>query len=57
MVAIPEDLLEIIRCVECSGVVAEEEDHLVCGGCGLRYPVVEGVPVMLRDAAAGPAER
>jgi uncharacterized protein YbaR (Trm112 family) len=56
-VAIPEDLLEILRCVECAGVVAEQPERLVCETCGRRYPIIDGVPVMLRDSAMGPVER
>ena len=29
-----------------------EGDVATCGGCGRRYPIVVGVPVLVTDAAA-----
>ena len=32
-----------------------ERDQLVCDGCGVRYPVKNGIPVLIADEAALPA--
>ncbi len=47
-------LLEILICPKCHGEVEylEAEQLIVCRGeCGLRYPVRDGIPVMLIDEA------
>jgi uncharacterized protein YbaR (Trm112 family) len=48
-VALDERLLEILVCPACQADVEHKERrHLVvCTGCGLQYPVREGIPVML----------
>jgi uncharacterized protein len=33
------------------------DSSLVCSECGRRYPVVDGIPVMLVDEAGSPAEQ
>lgn len=53
-------LLEIIRCPDCRATLAvvesEEGGELVCDGCGLAYPVLDGhLPVLLVDKARKPA--
>ena len=51
--AIDERLLEILVCPACRGTVEyKERRHLVvCTSCGLRFPVRDGIPVMLVDEA------
>lgn len=44
---ISSELLEILVCPACKGKVVPREDLLVCGACGRRYPVREGIPIML----------
>jgi uncharacterized protein len=58
-VALDERLLEILRCPSCrSEVEHKERRHLVvCTGCGLQYPVRDGIPVMLAEEATRPAGR
>lgn len=51
------ELLEILACPNCRGAVefVEADDVIVCRGeCGYRYPVREGIPVMLIDEAEKP---
>jgi uncharacterized protein YbaR (Trm112 family) len=50
---VPKDLLELLVCAFCKGDLREEGDSLRClkPGCGLVYPVKEGIPVMLVDEA------
>ena len=50
-------LLEILVCPNCRGDVelVENDSFLVCRGeCGYRYPIKEGIPVMLIDEATKP---
>lgn len=50
-------LLEILACPNCRGDVEylEDEQVIVCRDeCGYRYPVRDGIPVMLIDEAEKP---
>jgi uncharacterized protein len=51
--ALDERLLEILVCPSCHGSLEHKERRhvLVCTGCGLQYPVRDGIPVMLVDEA------
>lgn len=51
--ALSKELLEIIACPECKGVLELDQNQaaLVCPACCLRYPVRDGIPVMLADEA------
>ena len=49
-------LLEILACPVCKTAVQLQEDRLVCAQCGRRYPIRDGIPVMLVDEAEGPAQ-
>uniref|UniRef100_UPI0018C8B1F4 Trm112 family protein n=1 Tax=Nocardioides sambongensis TaxID=2589074 RepID=UPI0018C8B1F4 len=53
------ELLAIIVCPACRAdlavTAAGEETELVCTGCGLAYPVRDGIPVLLVDEARKPA--
>ena len=53
---LPEGLLEIMQCPECTGTLSEDvaASQLVCEDCGLRYRVENGIPVMLLDEAIRP---
>lgn len=50
-------LLEILCCPAetdgkaCHGDLVERTDGLRCNRCGLLYPIVDGIPVMLPDEA------
>ncbi|CAN5297089.1 MAG: Trm112 family protein [Acidimicrobiia bacterium] len=50
---IAPELLAIMQCVRCAGRLEPQTEppSLLCTGCGLRYPVVDGVPVMLLEEA------
>jgi len=50
---IDPQLLAIMQCPSCTGKLAEQPDPpaLVCSGCGLQYPVRDGIPVMLIEEA------
>lgn len=53
---IDKELLEILACPSCKAAVREEGERIVCTnpGCGLRFPVREGIPVMLIEEAEKP---
>ena len=56
--ALDERLLRILACPNCRGDVEylTDEDSIVCRGeCGYRYPVRDGIPVMLVDEAERPS--
>ncbi|HOX39536.1 MAG TPA: Trm112 family protein [Candidatus Brocadiia bacterium] len=58
---ISKRLLEILACPLCKVRVELSEGRLVCGKCGRRYPIREGIPIMLPEEAempeAGEGER
>ena len=47
-------LLEILACPACKTEVRLEGDRLVCVQCGRRYPIRDGIPVMLIEEAERP---
>ena len=49
-------LLEILCCPACHGELAETAEGLHCQGCGLLYPIEDGIPVMLVDQAKKEAQ-
>lgn len=55
---IDQSLLEILACPLCKTDVrlekAGEAEALVCVACGRRYPVRDGIPVMLVEEAEDP---
>jgi uncharacterized protein YbaR (Trm112 family) len=56
-VTIDAELLEILVCPNDRGPVEylEAEQVIVCSTCGYRYPVRDGIPVMLIDEAEKPS--
>jgi uncharacterized protein len=54
-VPVDKELLEILACPVDKAPVREEGDRLVCTKCGRRYPVRDGIPVMLIDEAEPPS--
>jgi hypothetical protein len=48
-------LLDILVCPLCKESVQEEPGAVVCPQCGRRYPVRDGVAVMLPDEAELPS--
>ena len=52
---IDKELLEILACPLDKAPVVLRDDRIVCTPCGRRYPVREGIPVMLIDEAELPA--
>lgn len=52
---IDKELLEILACPACKAEVRLDEpaQRIVCTRCGRRYPIRDGIPVMLIDEAEG----
>lgn len=50
---IHEDLMKIIACPVCKGDIVVDEDNssLNCDACRLKFPVKDGIPVMLENEA------
>ncbi len=44
---ISQELLDILVCPACKTKVTLEEGMLACAGCGRKYPIRDGIPVML----------
>ena len=52
---VDKELLEILACPVDKAPLAEEGDRLVCTTCRRRYPVRDGIPVMLVEEAEPPS--
>ena len=48
---IDKELLDILCCPACKGDVILADKKIVCTKCGKKYPVKDGVPIMLIDEA------
>jgi uncharacterized protein YbaR (Trm112 family) len=50
---IDPELLEILCCPQCKGEIhlTPNEDGFICEKCRLKYPIQDGIPVMLIDQA------
>ena len=48
------ELLELLVCVIGKSPLREDRDSLVCSRCGVRYPVIGGVPHLLVTDAVLP---
>jgi uncharacterized protein YbaR (Trm112 family) len=46
--------LHLLACPVCHGGLRLEAAAVVCAGCGRRYPVVEGLPVLIESRAQMP---
>jgi len=51
--SLDKELLDILACPVCKGDVYESEDgnFLICEKCRFKFPVKEGIPVMLPEEA------
>ena len=48
---VDERLLKILVCPQCKKDIRLVGDWLVCDECCLKYPVRDGIPIMLVDEA------
>ena len=44
---IDEELLKILACPACKSGIKLENDKIRCTGCNRKYPIKDGIPVML----------
>ena len=51
--ALNRELIDILACPKCKGPLeySSEQSTLTCTSCRLRYPVRDGIPIMLIDEA------
>jgi len=54
MPLLPEALLQILACPACKGDIVERGPMIACKSCGIRFPVNDGLPLMLLSVAIGP---
>ena len=48
---IDKELLDILACPDCKSDIELKENKIVCKKCGKKYPIRNGIPVMLIDEA------
>ena len=48
-------LLDVLVCPVCKTEVVPQGDALRCRHCGRRYPIRDGIPVMLVESAESPS--
>lgn len=54
---IDKEFLDMLACPACKAEVKLENEKIVCTKCGRRYPIRDGIPVMLIDESeGGPSE-
>jgi len=51
---IDKELLEILVCPVCKERVVLDQDMLACKKCRRRYPIRDGIPIMLVEEAEEP---
>lgn len=51
---VKKELLEVLACPLGKEPVKLEGDKLVCTACGARFPIKDGIPIMLIDEAELP---
>jgi len=50
------ELLQILACPACHAALEQRGERLCCVGCDRRYPIEDGIPVLLLDEAELPPE-
>lgn len=44
-------LADMLACPACHEDLRLDGERLVCGGCGRRFPVIDGIPVLIEEGA------
>lgn len=50
---IDKELLDILACPACKADVELIDNKIVCTKCKKKYPIKDGIPIMLIDEAEG----
>lgn len=48
---IDRELLDILACPACKSDIQLRDEKIVCTQCGRKYPIKDGIPIMLVDEA------
>lgn len=48
---LPQRVRDLLVCPKCHGALEDSDDGLWCETCGVVYPIENGVPVLLIEAA------
>ncbi len=48
---IDQELIDILSCPACRGDLILAQDKILCKKCGKKYPIKNGIPIMLIDEA------
>lgn len=48
---IDKELLDILACPSCKGDVELRDNKIVCTRCRLKYPIKDGIPILLVEEA------
>jgi len=46
-------LADVLRCSVCASSYSVARDELVCVGCGVRFPILDAIPILLKDSSIG----
>jgi uncharacterized protein YbaR (Trm112 family) len=46
-----QEILQILACPGCNGALSEVDGYLLCPSCSLKFPVQDGIPVLLLSEA------
>ncbi len=49
-----EQWLSRLACPACHGTLRAQADTILCTACGRRYPILNGIPVLISDRATPP---
>ncbi len=55
-VPLDEAVLDLLACPACLGGLSVLEEGLVCVECGRGYPILDGIPVLIAEAAEEPSQ-
>jgi uncharacterized protein len=50
---IDKELLDILACPACKADIFLKDNKIICSKCGKKYPIKDGIPIMLIDEAEG----
>jgi uncharacterized protein YbaR (Trm112 family) len=49
--SISSEVLALLACPVCYGALSVADSHILCSGCSRRYPVEDGIPILLAERA------